>query len=511
MYFWFLLLALIRPNSHVQAFVSPQTATRNTLSIWKATPEKNDFLSDEDRLKMMAQRRREIRKSLQSAEKFRNLRIKNGWIPQVDEDGNEISEGNKIALTITAFCIAAGAVALRIGGRAALVSVVGLDFLTDNPEMKENLDLVLNTAETMNPFAKTALFTAAWTAVKCLCIDGLGVVLALASGILFGGVLQGALASAMAATIGSSVAFGLAQMDTPVRKKALEVLEEYPSLRGIEKVVARDGLKAILTLRLAPVLPIPLGLYNYIYGVTNVGYFDFAGGIFLGSIKPYLLDSYLGYFGKSLVDGSTESDLQNIILLAALGVSVLIGVFASQLANETWEAVLQEVEEEKKRKNAEADPEDIDDGITREFFGMNLPNWMIKYQIAMQQSDARMRNLVAQEYKAKAWNTTEIESIQAAMTRSSEQPLTDMSYLDYMTDSMALNSVLSESFSRISSPLYDESKDDSLQTEAVATVVKAETERNRAQLIQRLDILLVRAELKLQEIPPLIEDIKNTR
>jgi uncharacterized membrane protein YdjX (TVP38/TMEM64 family) len=56
------------------------------------------------------------------------------------------------------------------------------------------------------------------------------------------------------------------------------------------QVVAKDGLKAILTLRLAPVLPITIGLYNYVYGVTNVPYFDFAGGIFLGSLKPYLLD-----------------------------------------------------------------------------------------------------------------------------------------------------------------------------------------------------------------------------
>ena len=60
----------------------------------------------------------------------------------------------------------------------------------------------------------------------------------------FGGVLQGALLSAFAATIGSSVAFALAKLDTPVRKKALELVEEYPSLRGIEKVVAKDGIKA---------------------------------------------------------------------------------------------------------------------------------------------------------------------------------------------------------------------------------------------------------------------------
>ena len=190
---------------------------------------------------------------------------------------------------------------LRIGGRAALVSALGLDFATDNPELKDGLENVLQYASTIGTESELALFILAWTAVKVFCFDAGGVVLALASGILFGGVWQGAVVSAFSATVGSSVAFGLAKLDTPVRKKALEVVDEYPSLRGIEKVVAKDGIKAIVTLRLAPVLPIPIGLYNYVYGVTNVPYLDFAGGIFFGSLKPYLLDSYLGVVRKQQV------------------------------------------------------------------------------------------------------------------------------------------------------------------------------------------------------------------
>lgn len=256
-----------------------------------------------------------------------------GFVPELDEDGNPVKSDSKAAVTLTAFVVAAGAVVLRVGGRAALISGLGLDFATENPELKTQMEGILDYSDSLDPIAKGALFIAAWTAVKVSCIDAGGVVLALSAGILFGGVLQGAVFSAFAATVGSSVAFALAKMDTPVRKKALEVVEEYPSLRGIEKVVARDGLKAILTLRLAPVLPIPIGMYNYVYGVTNVPYLEFAGGIFLGSLKPYLLDSYLGYFGKTIVDGTVAdaSGTQDVILLVALGVSVLIGVFASQV------------------------------------------------------------------------------------------------------------------------------------------------------------------------------------
>ena len=42
----------------------------------------------------------------------------------------------------------------------------------------------------------------------------------------FCGVLQGALLSAFAATVGSSVAFALAKLDTPIRQKTLELIDK---------------------------------------------------------------------------------------------------------------------------------------------------------------------------------------------------------------------------------------------------------------------------------------------
>ena len=222
-------------------------------------------VEEESRLKILTDRRKTIRGILKAAEGTKNFRIQNGYVPEIDQEtGKPEKSDAQTAVTITAFVVAAGAVALRIGGRAALVSALGLDFATENPELRDGLDSVLNYASTIGTEAELGLFILAWTAVKVFCFDAGGVILALASGILFGGVWQGAIISAFSATVGSSVAFSMAKLDTPVRKKALEVVEEYPSLRGIEKVVAKDGLKAILTLRLAPVLPIPIGLYNYV-------------------------------------------------------------------------------------------------------------------------------------------------------------------------------------------------------------------------------------------------------
>ena len=62
-----------------------------------------------------------------------------------------------------------------MGGRAALVSALGLDFATENPELRDGLDSVLNYAATIGTESELALFVLAWTAVKVLCFDAGGV------------------------------------------------------------------------------------------------------------------------------------------------------------------------------------------------------------------------------------------------------------------------------------------------------------------------------------------------
>lgn len=448
-----------------------QTITTTTTTQLRALSDEEEQelrrVEEESRLKILTDRRKTIRGILKAAEGTKNYRIQNGYVPQIDEEtGKPEKSDAQTAVTITAFVVAAGAVALRIGGRAALVSALGLDFATENPELRDGLDNVLSYASTIGTEAELALFILAWTVVKVFCFDAGGVVLALASGILFGGVWQGAVISAFSATVGSSVAFGMAKLDTPVRKKALEVVEEYPSLRGIEKVVAKDGLKAILTLRLAPVLPIPIGLYNYVYGVTNVPFVDFAGGIFLGSLKPYLLDSYLGVFGKQLVDGTAgESGMQDALLLIALGVSVLIGVFASQLANETWESINEEIELEKK---AAAEKEDTtEDDVMRQIMGMDLPQWIVGFQLSLQAADERVGAMIVDEYNAKVWNYTQEELelnpiINPAAQSSSPEVANANKGFDFASsicDGLVLSPNLLSAYFRYADPLYNEEEE----------------------------------------------------
>ena len=74
--------------------------------------------------------------------------------------------------------------------------------------------------------------------------------------------------------------------------------------------------------------------------MTSVSALDFLAGISLGSIKPYLLDSYLGLFGKSLIDDPSGGGMySDVVLFAFISVLILVGTFATEVATSTWEEI----------------------------------------------------------------------------------------------------------------------------------------------------------------------------
>jgi len=118
----------------------------------------------------------------------------------------------------------------------------------------------------------------------------------------------------------------------------------------------------------------------------------------------------LGYFGKEVIEGTAGNGggIQDVILLVALGVSVLIGVFASQLAGETWDSISDEIEADKKKKDeSSVDEEEADDGIIRTMFGFELPLWVVGAQISLREAEERMEEMIDVEFKAAVWNCTD--------------------------------------------------------------------------------------------------------
>lgn len=202
--------------------------------------------------------------------------------------------------------------------------------------------------------------------------------------------------------------------------------------------------------------------YNYIYGVTNVPYLDFSAGIFLGSLKPYLLDSYLGFFGKNLIEGTGgDTSTEDYILLVALGVSTLIGVFASQLAGETWEAIQKEVEDVKLSKLEEG--VEKDDDITRSFLGIDLPQFFIGMQLALKEAEERIQQTVDTEFEAKVWNYTKPELIPNELNpaKAINSPESVGKYKGFevtkaLCDGLVLSPVLFSTYWEYSDPTFNE-------------------------------------------------------
>ncbi len=195
-------------------------------------------------------------------------------------------------------------------------------------------------------------------------------------------------------------------------------------------------------------------------------FLDFAAGIFLGSFKPYLLDSYLGVFGKEVVDGTLGEGggLQDIILLVVLGVSVLIGVFASELAAETWDSVKEEVEEEK-RKQKEEGADNGKDGITRSLLGFDLPQWVIGAQISLKEASERMDAMIMTEYNAQVWNYTDdnpppsfIDPAQAISSPEVQMRGKGFDGVASICDGMVLSPALFKAYFKYADPLFNETE-----------------------------------------------------
>ena len=93
----------------------------------------------------------------------------------------------------------------------------------------------------------------------------------------------------------------------------------------------------VLVLRLAPLLPVPIGAYNYLYGATDLALADFAPAMFLGSLKPYAFDSYLGVVAKTVVDDAAAqtptSSISDPVLIAAFAFFLAVGVVASEVSS----------------------------------------------------------------------------------------------------------------------------------------------------------------------------------
>jgi uncharacterized membrane protein YdjX (TVP38/TMEM64 family) len=171
-----------------------------------------------------------------------------------------------------------------------------------------------------------------------------GIVLPAISPLLFGGVLEGTVISAACAAIGSSANFLVAQKFLRERALKLELFGQPPVgqakwFTALSRNIEKDGFRAALLLRLAPVLPIPIDAHWYVCGLTPLKLTEFLPAYFLGALKATFLDAYLGSMlvGAALETDELAASSKGVLVaetLTIVTISVLVSQFATQIFSE---------------------------------------------------------------------------------------------------------------------------------------------------------------------------------
>ena len=147
--------------------------------------------------------------------------------------------------------------------------------------------------------------------------------LSLLSGFLYGSYF-GSVIVFVAASIGASLAFLISKSFLSIKLKT--IINRFPKLSLMEKVVQKGGLKLILLARLSPIFP--FSVLNYFYGLNNIKFKDFAFGL-LGIIPGTFLYCSIGSLTKSLQDLKNLQPTNNIFITILSAISTFMVVYFS--------------------------------------------------------------------------------------------------------------------------------------------------------------------------------------
>ncbi len=156
--------------------------------------------------------------------------------------------------------------------------------------------------------------------------------LSIAAGYLYGSY-YGSLIVFISAFLGASLAFLISRKF--FSNKILKVINKFPKLSLLEKIIQKGGLKLIILTRLSPLFP--FSILNYFYGLNKISYRDFA--ISLSCILPgtYLYCS-LGTLVNSLNEIDSLKVNNNFVttIISIISTSLII-YFLAKYSNEVIE------------------------------------------------------------------------------------------------------------------------------------------------------------------------------
>ncbi len=158
-----------------------------------------------------------------------------------------------------------------------------------------------------------------------------GSIITIAAGFLFG-LFWGTITVSIASTLGACLAFivGRTLARGPVEQK----VTHRPKFAAIDKAVGEQGFKIVLLTRLSPIFP--FNLLNYAYGLTKVGFWQYALASWIGMLPGTVLFVYMGTAGRSLTDIAAGEGQSNwatrIFLLVGLLVAIVVVFFVTRVA-----------------------------------------------------------------------------------------------------------------------------------------------------------------------------------
>jgi uncharacterized membrane protein YdjX (TVP38/TMEM64 family) len=140
-----------------------------------------------------------------------------------------------------------------------------------------------------------------------------GLPLTLGAGFLYGAII-GTLVVSPASVAGATLAFLIARY--VARDWVTRRLKKYPQAAAIDRAIEKNGFKAVVLLRLQPVLP--FNILNYALGLTSIRLRDYMLASWIGMFPATVLYVYLGSIMSDISDllrGRPNSGMAGRLLL----------------------------------------------------------------------------------------------------------------------------------------------------------------------------------------------------
>ena len=174
------------------------------------------------------------------------------------------------------------------------------------------------------------VFVVAFYVVACVFLLP-GSILTLGAGFLFK-LVGGAITVSIGSTLGACAAFWVGR--TVARNWIADKVASNKKFAAIDEAVARQGFKIVLLTRLSPVFP--FNMLNYAFGLTNISFWKYALGSWLGMIPGTLMYVYFGAGLRSLTElttGNVDKGLAGrLFFWFGLAATIVVTAFVTQVA-----------------------------------------------------------------------------------------------------------------------------------------------------------------------------------